>query len=85
MFAVEAANWSDKEMNQRKIKTIAASCVDCETRIIFSILPDLGEIVICPECKIKLEVISLSPLKLDWLFEGDDYFYDHLYQRHTYP
>jgi len=40
------------------------NCPECDATIELTDVV-LGEIVVCPDCGIDLEVISLSPLKLD--------------------
>ena len=48
------------------------NCPECDATIELTDVV-LGEIVVCPDCGIDLEVISLSPLKLDLapMEEGD--------------
>ncbi|MFN2135739.1 MAG: hypothetical protein ACK2UK_07290 [Candidatus Promineifilaceae bacterium] len=58
-------------MNQQGEQAIVAKCVACRSRIFFKARPELGDYVTCPECKAQLEVVALSPLRLDWLFEED--------------
>jgi lysine biosynthesis protein LysW len=45
-------------------------CPECDARIFFERPPDLGQMLECPECGTRLEVIRLSPIELDWA--GDD-------------
>lgn len=42
-----------------------ATCPECAAEL--DLAPDLevAEIVVCPDCGVELEVISLSPLKLE--------------------
>jgi lysine biosynthesis protein LysW len=42
-----------------------AFCPDCECRLKLGNHPHMGQRITCPECEIKLEVVSLSPLELD--------------------
>lgn len=44
-------------------------CPGCGARIRFQNKVQVGEFVICEECGDELEVISKSPIKLDWAFE----------------
>jgi lysine biosynthesis protein LysW len=56
------------------IKPIVASCKACHTRINFEERPELYDIVICPECDEEFEVVSLSPIRIDWPSDFmDDY------------
>lgn len=50
-------------------KPLTARCPECDSRIYFERRPDTGEMISCPECDTLLEVISISPLKLDWASE----------------
>jgi lysine biosynthesis protein LysW len=42
------------------------------TNIRFERQPVLHDLVTCPECGTELEVIKLSPLKLDWAYDDED-------------
>ena len=53
-------------------KTISAICPSCETRIRFHSQPKLRDVVVCDECGEELEVVRLSPLKLDWSGFNDE-------------
>ncbi len=50
-----------------------AKCVACRARIFFNRRPELGDYVTCPECQAHLEIVALSPLRLDWLYEDDSH------------
>lgn len=50
-------------------KTEIGICPGCGARIRFQNKVQVGEFVICDECGDELEVISMSPIKLDWAFE----------------
>ena len=62
----------NKKMKHRIQRTIAATCVGCGSAINFKEQPDLGDLTRCPNCKTYLEVVALSPLRLDWLFDRDE-------------
>jgi len=47
-------------------KTITASCPDCEEVIQLGTKPYQGQKITCPNCWAYLEIISLTPLELDW-------------------
>ncbi|MBC7238048.1 MAG: lysine biosynthesis protein LysW, partial [Chloroflexi bacterium] len=52
-----------------------AICPDCDEEVFFSTKPKLGQIVYCPSCDARLEVVEVDPLELDWaLGEDDEYF-----------
>lgn len=40
-------------------------CPECEAAIELAADTVEGEILVCPDCGVELEVISLNPLKLD--------------------
>ena len=54
-------------------KMLVAECPECETKIRFPQAPQMGETLTCHECGEALQVVSLSPLELDWAYEDDDY------------
>ncbi len=49
-----------------------ATCPQCDERIRFVHLPDIGDIVRCQSCDARLEVVSLNPIELDWPFEIEE-------------
>jgi lysine biosynthesis protein LysW len=49
-----------------KTNVLTAYCRACHSRIRFPERPELYDLVTCPECDEVLEVISLSPIRLDW-------------------
>lgn len=57
-------------------KTEVGICPGCGARIRFQTKVQVGEFIICDECGDELEIIGLSPIKLDWAFEDpfDDDF-----------
>ncbi|MFN2221750.1 MAG: hypothetical protein ACK2UH_04315 [Candidatus Promineifilaceae bacterium] len=60
-------------MTNMKANTLTAFCRSCHSRIRFRERPELYDLVTCPECDEVLEVISLSPIRLDWPSDfGDD-------------
>jgi len=52
-----------------KDASLMARCPECDSRIYFERRPDAGQIIVCPECETSLEVISVSPIRLDWAYE----------------
>ena len=50
-----------------------AECTSCEKMIDVGSKPNLGKLVICPNCDAHLEVVWLDPVELDWSTEEDDY------------
>ena len=53
-------------------KMLSAECPECETKIRFPKPPQLSETLTCHECGETLQVISLSPLELDWAYDDDN-------------
>ena len=52
-----------------KDTTLMARCPECDSRVYFERRPDVGQIIVCPECETSLEVISANPVRLDWAFD----------------
>jgi hypothetical protein len=46
-----------------------AFCVHCDHRIDLGLGIGVGRRVACPACGAYLEVISLSPIELDWAYD----------------
>lgn len=50
-----------------------ALCPDCGQKIVIGPKPKKGQWVSCPHCNADLELISISPLELDWAqYDEDD-------------
>lgn len=49
-----------------KDPSLMARCLECDSRIYFERKPDLGEIIVCPECETSLEVVRTSPIQFGW-------------------
>lgn len=49
-----------------------AVCPECEEDIYLRIAPSLGDLVTCPSCETRLEVVGVNPLELDWPWEDED-------------
>jgi alpha-aminoadipate carrier protein LysW len=43
----------------------ATSCPECAGQIELSADTEVGEILVCPDCGVELEVMGLGPVKLD--------------------
>jgi alpha-aminoadipate carrier protein LysW len=41
------------------------TCPECETQIALEPDAELGEIIVCPDCGVDLEVIGLDPAAVD--------------------
>jgi alpha-aminoadipate carrier protein LysW len=42
-----------------------ATCPECEAKISLEPGTEAGEIIVCPDCGVDLEVVSLNPAKLE--------------------
>jgi len=54
------------------VRMFSATCPDCEDLISFEFKPRLGQRLMCPHCDADLEVVSTSPLELDWAYDESD-------------
>ncbi len=43
----------------------ATSCPECEAAIEFDFGAEAGEIIVCPDCGVDLEIITLQPAQVD--------------------
>jgi len=43
----------------------AATCPECEGQVELDAQTEANEIVVCPDCGVDLEVVSLNPLTLE--------------------
>ena len=69
-------------------KTSVANCPGCGANIRLREPVRLGEFVICDECGDELEIVSMTPIKLDWAFEEpfdeDDEDFDEEFAAYEY-
>jgi alpha-aminoadipate carrier protein LysW len=42
-----------------------ATCPECAAEITFEASTEVGEILVCPDCGVDLEVISIDPAEVD--------------------
>lgn len=49
-----------------KDPSLMARCLECDSRIYFERKPEVGQIIVCPECESSLEVIRSSPIRFSW-------------------
>ena len=43
----------------------AVICPECEAEINLDANAEVGEIIVCPDCGVDLEVVSLNPAKVE--------------------
>lgn len=63
-------------MSPTNSKTTVVICPSCDTRIRLERPPRLSDVITCPECEESFEVISVSPIRLDWIPSYDDEYWD---------
>ena len=56
-----------------KIKKTVVDCVDCGEPIALSGRVEMGQIVNCPECGAAMEIVSLDPAEVDWVYDEPVY------------
>jgi alpha-aminoadipate carrier protein LysW len=56
--------WTFKSTDQ-KLGGKTVECIECGAELNLEPDVELGEIVVCPDCGLELEVMSLDPLTLD--------------------
>jgi alpha-aminoadipate carrier protein LysW len=47
--------------NQRRIKMSTVSCPECAAEVTLAAGTEVGEILVCPDCGVDLEVTALQP------------------------
>lgn len=57
-----------------------AYCPDCDGPIRLRGKVALGMRVTCPSCGTELEVVSLKPLELDWVYDYEDEEFEEDYE-----
>lgn len=55
-----------------KDPSLMARCLECDSRIYFDRRPDVGEIIVCPECETSLEVSRVAPIRFAWPDDGGE-------------
>lgn len=55
-----------------KDPSLMARCLECDSRIYFERKPDVGQIIVCPECETSLEVVRSSPIRFEWPDDGGE-------------
>jgi len=60
-------------LRERDAKEAAVgTCLDCDTNIDLDENAEIGDVIICPQCKCRMEIIDLSPVILDYAVDEDD-------------
>jgi hypothetical protein len=56
-------------MNKSTIGQVVIECIECGVKSTFKGQLSLGQEVMCPECATWMEVVSLDPIEVDWIYE----------------
>ena len=48
------------------------TCLDCDTNIDLEEGAEIGDILVCPKCAARLEIIDLNPVILDYGVDEDE-------------
>ena len=48
-------------------------CIDCGVKSTLKGRIELGQEVACPECGTWMEVVSLDPVEVDWIYDEPEY------------
>ena len=48
---------------------IQTKCLTCETEILVTKPPKIGQVLRCPECQAGLEIVWLFPIALDFVVD----------------
>lgn len=48
------------------------TCLECETNIDIDEDTEVGDVIVCPTCNTKLEVLGLDPVILDYAVDEDE-------------
>jgi DNA-directed RNA polymerase subunit RPC12/RpoP len=62
---VEERNVPDKTV----IREAMIECMDCGVRFPIKGRIALGQEIACPECGTWMEVVSLDPVQVDWIYD----------------
>lgn len=54
-------------------------CPECDNAVKLGAQPKIGQHVTCMHCGAYLEVMSLSPVELDWATDEEDEVYEYEY------
>jgi len=56
-----------------QLREVIIECIDCGSKYTLKGRIELGQEVVCPECETWMEVVSLDPIEVDWIYEEPDY------------
>jgi len=58
--------------DSRLIETVI-ECIDCGVKSTLKGRIELGQEIACPECGTWMEVVSLDPVQVDWIYDEPEY------------
>jgi len=50
---------------KRRFEMATVMCPECEAEIVLDSEVEESEIIVCPDCGVELEVVSVDPLEVD--------------------
>jgi lysine biosynthesis protein LysW len=56
----------------KSMAKVKATCPNCGEKTSIGERPKTGQVVVCNNCGIELEIVSLDPLILDWVYDPED-------------
>jgi uncharacterized paraquat-inducible protein A len=65
-----AAKWRKKKMQgNSNIREAIVECLDCGVKFTLKGRIEIGQEITCPECGTWMEVVSLEPVQVDWIYD----------------
>lgn len=58
---------------QAVIREAVIECVECGIKSVFKGRMALGQDLTCPECETWMEVVSLDPIEVDWIYDEPEH------------
>lgn len=57
-------------------------CIECETKLKLGNSPTKGQLISCVRCGAFLQVVSISPIELDWAPDEDPEYWTKMESDH---
>jgi lysine biosynthesis protein LysW len=54
------------------VREAVIECMDCGVKSVLTGRIELGQEIACPECGTWMEVVSLDPVQVDWVYDELD-------------
>ena len=55
-----------------KLREAVIECIDCGCKSVIKGQIELGQELVCPECETWMQIVSLEPIEVDWIYEEPD-------------